>query len=127
MRKNQLISALILLLLLLGTFYLKDKLIQDADNETFVRNVSSLQYTKHARCRMDCRQISEAEVRDILQNGKLNGRKSDPADKPCPTYALEGYSRQDQQHLRIIFAQCDNITRVVTCIDLDREFTCNCN
>lgn len=127
MRKNQLISALILLLLILGTFYLKDKITREVDNETFIRNVSALQYTKHARCRMDCRQISEAEVRDILQNGKLNAGKSDPADKPCPTYALEGYSRQDQQHLRIIFAQCDNTTRVVTCIDLDREFTCNCN
>ncbi|MFD2524821.1 DUF4258 domain-containing protein [Flavihumibacter stibioxidans] len=126
MRKKQLISALILIILALAILYFRGTLTQTIDNEEFDRQVSDLQYTRHARCRMDCRQITEAEIIDILQNGSLNHRKSDPYDKPCPTYALEGYTRQDRQHVRIVFAQCDNITRVVTCIDLDREFTCNC-
>ena len=33
---------------------------------------NSIAYTKHARCRMDCRQIDEQEVKEIVQNGKIN-------------------------------------------------------
>lgn len=92
----------------------------------FDRHISYIEYTKHARCRMQCRHINEAEVRDIMANGKINYHKSNVQESPCPTYALEGYT-QDQQHLRIVFAQCDNVTKVVTCIDLDHEFECECN
>jgi len=91
------------------------------------RNVKTLKYTRHAKCRMGCRQISEEEVKEILKDGAINNDKTDPKDRPCPTYALEGYTRQDRQHVRIVFAQCETETRVVTCIDLDREFPCHCN
>jgi Domain of unknown function (DUF4258) len=37
--------------------------------DKFVRNTSKIVYTKHARCRMDCRQIDEAEVAEILEKG----------------------------------------------------------
>jgi hypothetical protein len=95
-------------------------------NDEFNRNIINLEYTKHARCRMNCRYITDTEVMDILRNGTLNRAKSDAGDKPCPTFAIEGYTRQDNQHVRIVFAQCENFTRVVTCIDLDHEFTCHC-
>lgn len=85
-----------------------------------------LEYTKHARCRMDCRQVSEAEVEEILASGHVDYTKSNLHDKPCPTYALEGYSHEGQ-HLRVIFAPCREATRVVTCIDLDKKWTCNCD
>jgi hypothetical protein len=84
-----------------------------------------LTYTKHARCRMDCRQITEQEVAEILERGQINTEKSNPRDQPCPTYALEGYS-DDGQHLRIVFAPCNGETKVVTCIDLDKEWQCDC-
>ena len=29
-------------------------------------------------------------------------------------------------NVRIVFAQCDNYTEVVTVIDLDTEWTCDC-
>ncbi|WPQ62468.1 DUF4258 domain-containing protein [Chitinophaga sancti] len=85
-----------------------------------------LTYTKHARCRMDCRQITEREVAEILETGQINTEKSNPRDLPCPTYALEGYS-DDGQHLRIVFAPCSGETKVVTCIDLDKEWQCDCH
>ncbi|WP_298732805.1 DUF4258 domain-containing protein [uncultured Chitinophaga sp.] len=85
-----------------------------------------LVYTAHARCRMDCRQVTEAEVEEILAKGRVDLSKSNLHDKPCPTYALEGYSNEGQ-HLRIIFATCREATRVVTCIDLDKKWTCNCD
>lgn len=95
-------------------------------NRGFDRRVSYIEYTVHAKCRMKCRQITQAEVEDIMQNGKINYRKSDVNDTPCPTYALEGYTNADNQHVRIVFAQCDMKTKVVTCIDLDNEFECDC-
>jgi len=92
----------------------------------FNRKISYLDYTQHAKCRMKCRHITQAEVEDIMKNGNINYRKSNLQDQPCPTYALEGYT-QDQQHVRIVFAQCETDTKVVTCIDLDNDFECDCN
>lgn len=94
-------------------------------NHGFDRRVSYLEYTEHAKCRMDCRHITQAEVQEIMQDGKINYRKSDVNAIPCPTYAVEGIT-SDNQRLRIVFAQCDYKTKVVTCIDLDKEWTCHC-
>lgn len=85
-----------------------------------------LRYTRHARCRMACRHVTEQEVVEILETGRVNTEKSNPHDEPCPTYALEGYS-EEGQHLRVVFAPCEDTTSVVTCIDLDKDWTCSCN
>ncbi len=74
---------------------------------------------------MDCRHIDEREVEEIMLTGTINYRKSEPAGRPCPTYALEGLTH-DNQHVRIVFAQCDHKTKVVTTIDLDQEWQCHC-
>ena len=94
-------------------------------NNGLDRRTEFLEYTKHAICRMDCRHITQEEIKYILQNGTINYRKSEASGHPCPTYALEGYS-PEKQHLRVVFAQCDTKTKVVTCIDLDTEFECHC-
>lgn len=94
-------------------------------NRGFDRRTSFLEYTAHAKCRMQCRRISQAEVEEIMRDGKINYKKSDVKDRPCPTYALEGTTR-DQQRVRIVFAQCDYKTKVVTCIDLDTDWACDC-
>ncbi len=92
------------------------------------RNPSNINYSKHARCRMDCRKVTQQEVEDILKNGKINYNKSDLKGAVCnKKYAVEGYSKQDNQHLRIIFAPCNNEVTVVTCIDLDVDYECTCN
>lgn len=96
-------------------------------NEPSVLNRHArLEYTLHARCRMECRHITEEEVTEILAEGRINTERSNSRDQPCPTFALEGYS-DEGQHLRIVFAPCNTVTRVVTCIDLDKEWNCNCN
>lgn len=91
----------------------------------FNRQVNGLEYTRHARCRMQCRHITQVEVLHIMKNGRINYRKTDVNDRPCATYALEGYT-EDQQHVRIVFAQCQQVTKVVTCIDLESEVECEC-
>ncbi|HMZ45824.1 MAG TPA: DUF4258 domain-containing protein [Chitinophagaceae bacterium] len=90
------------------------------------RNPSNINYTKHAKCRMDCRHIDEKEVVYILENGKINYSKSDLKGKDCnKKYAVEGISK-DKQKLRIVFAPCNNEVTVITCIDLDTEWECSC-
>lgn len=94
-------------------------------NHGFDRRVSYIEYTVHAKCRMQCRKISQAEVEEIMKAGTINYRKSNVNDRPCPTYALEG-TTQDDQRVRIVFAQCDLKTKVVTCIDLGTDWECEC-
>ena len=94
-------------------------------NRGFDRRVSYIEYTEHAKCRMQCRKISQAEVEEIMKEGKINYAKSDVNDRPCPTYALEGITEDDQK-VRIVFAQCDLKTKVVTCIDLNTDWECEC-
>jgi len=90
------------------------------------RNVHNLILTKHAMCRMECRDITEEEIKEILREGDINYAKSNLNEKRGVTYALEGYT-DDRQHLRIIFASEKDRLVVVTCIDLNKEWQCDCN
>ncbi len=83
-----------------------------------------LRYTRHARCRMGCRFIDEQEVEEILQRGRLDPTRT-RNNGQCTSYALEGHTHDDQ-HVRIVFANCNRETRVVTAIDLDKNHPCNC-
>lgn len=91
----------------------------------FDRRISYLDYSNHAKCRMQCRKISQSEVEQIMQGGKINYNKSDIRNTRCPRYAVEGITSDDQK-VRIVFAQCNEKTTVVTVIDLDTEWTCHC-
>ena len=102
----------------------KDSNVIDRD-KGFDRHISYLEYSNHAKCRMQCRQISQAEVKEIMQDGKINYNKSDLKNARCPQYALEGVTADDQE-VRIVFAQCNEKTVVVTVIDLDTEWACSC-
>lgn len=90
------------------------------------RNAAELYFTKHAKCRMKCRYITQQEVREILAEGSVNYNKSNLNDPKGPTYALEG-NTDDGQHVRIIFAPKQRHISVVTVIDLENEYACNCN
>jgi len=94
-------------------------------NKGFDRRISYLEYSNHAKCRMECRKISQAEIEEIMQNGKVNYNKSDIQNSKCPRYAVEGVTA-DSQEVRIVFAQCNEKTVIVTVIDLDREWNCSC-
>ena len=84
-------------------------------------------FSKHARCRMDCRKIDSVEVDEILRTGKINFKKSDTtkADICKKRYAIEGTTHDDQQ-VRIIIAPCKEKLTVITVIDLDTDWSCNC-
>jgi hypothetical protein len=103
----------------------KDPSSEADRNHGFDRRVSYIEYTQHAKCRMGCRKISQAEVEEIMKDGKINYNKSDVNASPCPSYALEGVTKDDQ-YVRIVFGQCDLKTKVITVIDLNTDWSCDC-
>lgn len=124
--------SLIILALLLAVFLLKKGgYISNTGRQNpsgsgvLNRDPTRLVYSKHARCRMNCRHIDDSEVREMLEQGSINNSKSDPNGHPDPKFAVEGRTH-DGQRVRIIFAADDHRTVVVTVIDLDQDITCNC-
>ena len=87
--------------------------------------IGELRFSRHARCRMECRHIDESEVREILQQGRINAAKSEPDARPDPKYAYEGQTHDGQQ-VRIIIAKVPGKWVVVTVIDLKQEWQCAC-
>ena len=92
--------------------------------EGFNRKTSNLIFSKHAKCRMQCRNIDESEIREILKTGIINHKKIQ-SDKRGMTYPVEGFTH-DRQHVRIVFAPKADALVVVTVIDLDTEWKCDC-
>lgn len=88
------------------------------------RNIKNIVYSKHARCRMDCRFIDESEVKEILQDGVLNEDKIEVSAKG-KSYPLEGLTH-DGQRVRIVFAPQGEKLVVVTVIDLEKDYKCDC-
>jgi len=75
---------------------------------------------------MDCRKINIEEIKEILEKGKINYAKSGYGAKGDRTFALEGYSRE-HQHLRVVVAPENDGLVLITCIDLNKEWPCNCD
>ncbi|SMC61818.1 DUF4258 domain-containing protein [Pedobacter nyackensis] len=99
----------------------------DTKENTFNRNPDRIIFTKHGRCRMHCRSIDSLEVDEILKKGDINYAKSNiTSTNPCrKKYALEGKTRDNQQ-VRIIFSPCKDNQTVVTVIDMDTDWACDC-
>ncbi len=90
----------------------------------FDRRAGKLVYSKHARCRMDCRHIDESEVQEILEEGRVNESKIENSSKGV-SYPLEGKTHDGQQ-VRVVFARHEETMVVVTVIDLDKDWACDC-
>ena len=90
----------------------------------FARDTAALIYSNHARCRMDCRQIDEVEVKQMVREGIINYDKVEN-DKRGKRYPLEGITR-DEQRVRVVVAPNNDELVVVTVIDLDKEWPCDC-
>jgi hypothetical protein len=118
-------NRLIIKCLLVSLAFLAGCIQASRSADPIDRHASPLILTRHARCRMDCRHITEKEIREILEKGEINYAKSEPDAHPDPKYALEG-NTVEGQHLRIIFAPSDRGLVVITCIELGVEWQCDC-
>ncbi len=123
LNRNILIFILILFLLIKGISWWKTG--NDATVNKRFEN-SNLILTKHVKCRMDCRQITLEEIKEIIGQGKINIAKSGVGSKGDSTFALEGFSHE-KQHIRVIVAPENGGLVIITCIDLNKEWPCNCD
>ena len=81
--------------------------------------------TKHAKCRMGCRQIDLGEIHEVDQGGQVNTYKSNPKASPCPIVTKEKRSSQNQL-IRVVIAECPSKRKIVTVIDLENKYNCKC-
>ena len=132
--KNKSYPFLILIAALLLFFWVKKnqrgkqigRVTVDAVKDDYfaLRNGNkTIKYSRHAKCRMDCRHIDASEVKEILATGEINYSKEQESEKGV-TYPLEGITH-DGQHVRIVFAPKENEVVVVTAIDLDKDWPCS--
>lgn len=85
--------------------------------------------TKHAKCRMECREIEQTEIQEVIDANNINKKKSEPNPTDpsrCPSWAYEG-DTHDGQRVRVIVAECDTEAKIVTVIDLKTDFECTCD
>ena len=125
MKKKYFILFAFLIIIIFGIWVGKNNFFRSSSNENVFRDTDHLILTKHAKCRMDCRHITAQEIKEIIHAGYVNYSKSGQGNKGDNTYALEGYSN-GHQHLRVIVAPENDGLVVITCIDLDNEWPCNC-
>jgi hypothetical protein len=126
MKKNFLTTTILLLIAIIAIWYFRNNNFNKASaSENLFRDTSHLILTRHVKCRMDCRHIDIGEIKEIISEGNVNYSKSRKGSKGDDTYALEGLSNE-HQHLRVVVAPESDGLVVITCIDLDKEWPCNC-
>lgn len=87
---------------------------------------SEIIYSRHAKCIMGCRNITEQNVMDILRNGDVNFDESNIRGTACPSYAIEGTLPGDKK-IRVVVTAVDSIAKIETAIDLDfKRDSCYC-
>lgn len=83
--------------------------------------------TRHARCRMGCREIDAFEIQEVIDQDLINYKKNKPAEGGrCPSIAYEGTTR-DRQHVRVIVGECERDPIIITVIDLGNKYNCTCD
>ena len=125
MKSKYLVLIGIVIIVVLGLSIGKSRLYKSAAEPEAYRDTHNLILTKHVKCRMDCRYITEQEIKEVISEGTINHSKSGRGSKGDETYALEGYG-DEHQHIRVVVAPENDGLVVITCIDLDREWPCNC-
>ncbi len=119
-------KPLILLVLLLIAFLVK-KFSGNGNDEVAldIGSFKNIEYSAHAKCRMDCRKIDKTEIKEILEKGKINNSKTRKSSKGI-SYAIEGWSH-DNQHVRVVCSPKGAALVIVTVIDLDTNWSCDCS
>ena len=125
-KRNTLTYLLFIILLLILVIKGFHVFTTNESHRASFKNISHLILTKHAKCRMACRQITEVEIKQILKDGVINYKKSGIGSHGDSTFAVEGYSHE-KQHIRVVVAPENDGMVIITCIDLDREWSCDCD
>ncbi|MFL5739375.1 MAG: DUF4258 domain-containing protein [Flavisolibacter sp.] len=116
--------SLIIVLICLGLFFL-GRWHEPRTKEIFDRHPSKLSYSTHALCRMDCWHVNKEDIEEIMEKGIIIFNRSNRYGRPCPSFVLQGVLERGQ-HLRVLFYQCREETRVVNCDETGKDPTCPC-
>lgn len=103
-----------------------------------LKNNTEIYFSKHAVCRMECRQIRTTDVEQVLQTGIVNLKRSSNVAttqlilfasqipyqyRDCVSrYSLEQFIKS--RNIRIVISACHNRCFVITCIDLENYWPC---
>ena len=79
-----------------------------------------IEYTEKADCIMKCRNITDAEIKQVMKSGKVNYTLSDVHHKPYPTYTIEGPTGT-KRNLRIVIEQHGCLAEVIVPGSVIRE------
>ena len=80
--------------------------------------------TRHGRCRMARRHIDREEVAGVLASGTLDPSHT-RTNGAGPSHAPHGTTR-DGQRARVVLASGPDEAHIVTVIDLDANWPCEC-
>ncbi len=83
-----------------------------------------MRYDETARCQMNCRGISEKEVRGILEKGSVNYSESNVHEKPFGRYAVDVEAKGKE--LRFIIEDRDTLSMVMKVLIVEGKDTCIC-
>ena len=87
-------KVVIILAVYAAFFWLCKCNLPNRHNDNFNRHPESLQYSHHAKCRMDCRHISDLDVKTLIEKGDINYDKSELQGEDCnKRFAIEGTIR----------------------------------
>lgn len=100
--------------------------VSQNNDEWQINSTTKITYSKHAKCRMECRFIDEDEVREILIKKNINHDRTRINEKG-ESVAFEGITH-DNQKVRIVAAKkSQNQIHIVTVIDLEQKWHCECD
>ena len=120
------ILSLVIMLVIIGFAIIKWRLWESHKKEAFDRTPSHIEYSKDAECKMSCRHISKQDISDVIRRGVIIFNRTNLRIRACPVFTVQGFT-DSGENIRIIFQQCQGITKVVTCYDIKKDFNCDCN
>lgn len=80
--------------------------------------------TRRAVFIKNCRFVGKAEVLETLAKGRVNDRKSQPGERPCPKYVVDAAVGPRRKNVQCVFTDCPDATNVITVIDTDTNWAC---
>ena len=123
MRSRNVILTLLLLVFIFLVAIIR-KWQEPPAAEAFNRAPDQIRFYAFALCRMRCLNISEADVKTVLERGIININRSNRLVRPCPLFAVQARVRSG--YVRVVYEQCRNATYVVNCYNLQRNSPCAC-
>ena len=123
MKPRNVIVTLLLLLLVLVVL-LRRWQFEPGRKELLVRKGTTVSYGPSARCAMQCHNMAEDELENVLRKGIILYHQS-RLRQHCPQFTIQGNGRNNQT-LVMVVQQCKGNTLVLRCRPLHTTTICRC-